>query len=151
MKSGGNYIVKTHFPQNNNQPDRYPILNELFKNCKFVTVQRDINKTYQSTLVWKELGANKYVKYLEGIERFNDFWSDYSLLKVSFDELINPHMYSNILDKIGILLECDRNDKIIYPFPKNATIRVYFAKAMTRILGRFAPIVNTTIRFNLTP
>ncbi len=91
------------------------------------------------------------MKYLEGIERFNDFWSDYSLLKVSFDELINPHMYSNILDKIGILLECDRNDKIIYPFPKNATIRVYFAKAMTRILGRFAPIVNTTIRFNLTP
>jgi hypothetical protein len=39
---------------------------------------------------------------------------------------------------------------MIHPYPKTAKYKIYTAKALTRLVGRNAPVVNTTIRFGKT-
>jgi hypothetical protein len=147
---GGSYVVKTHYPQTDNQPNRCPYMLKVFKCCKIITVRRDVNQAVRSALAWGLPQAINEDEYRTSIERFYEFWQDYKLLVLDFKELVNPALFPKAVAKIGRYLRCKPRSPLIYNIPKNRPLAIYLAKGATRLLGKYAPLVNTTINFNRT-
>ncbi len=78
---------------------------------------------------------------------FQDFWQQFKVHYVTFDRLTTPGLYPELVSEIGSWIDTEPNARIIRPFPKNRRWMVYTFKALTRLLGRHSPIINTTIAF----
>ena len=150
LLGGGNYVVKTHFPQVDDDPSRLDYMLQVFEHGKIVTVHRDVNSVVKSALAWGLLRKSEEGEYRLNIDKFNNYWKNYDLLSLEFEELVDYSLYPGAVAKIGNYLRCQPRSQIIRSISKKRPFAVYLAKASTRFFGRYAPIINTTINFNNT-
>jgi hypothetical protein len=163
LAGSGGYVIKTHYPQflKHRRDDYEQLIRQVAEKARIITVARDPSETFRSTRSWlasneasanpinlKQLeSANDWSNYESAVAEFNTFWSQFPLLSIDYRRLINPAEFPSIISSISEWIELPHRSRIIPPPPKRAKMRVYVAKAMTRLLGNKAPTINTTIRF----
>jgi len=141
----GGYIVKTHFPQIGYSDTRNKVLEKIVRRSYIISPQREIQEIIKST--------ERFLKYeaqfdiYNSVEIFEKYWGSHNKMLVPYDSLTDPQKCSEIIKRIGCYIGLEQNQKIILPPRKNAKNTVYFWKLSTRMLGRYSPIVNTTISF----
>ncbi len=149
LLKGGAYVVKTHFPQVYSDPARAYFVRFIARHSYIITVTRNPDQTYWSTYRWGQAIAADKKKYMVSLQRFRQFWAEATRLDISFSELTDMVTYERVLGKIGNFIHVDINDgsRVIYPVPKKLRLKIYIMKALTRLLGKYSPVINTTIRF----
>lgn len=159
LLSSGGYLIKTHFPQVGDHPDRAPLIEAVARRSRILTIYRDPKATYRSTRAWldEESKGNDMMSvaeseegYNESLRRFNEFWGRFEHLQIDFRDLTSPQKQPETIRQIGEWLGQEPRSPMVFPYPKTAKFKVYTAKALTRIVGRRAPVINTTIRFGRT-
>ena len=139
--------------------ERSPLVEAVARQSRILTINRDPKASYRSTRAWLEAESNVSRMmsvaesediYYESLRRFNEFWARFEHLPIDFHDLTNPQSQPETIRKIGEWIGQEPRSPMIYPYPKTAKLKVYSAKALTRLFGRHAPVVNTTIRFGKT-
>ena len=81
---------------------------------------------------------------------FNDFWGDVEKLSFHFNKLTDSSQTSAIVSAISKHIGVSSDEKL-YPVPlKKEKKKVYLRKILTRLLGKYAPVINTTVGFSKT-
>ena len=145
---GGNYIVKTHYPQNNYNDGREEILSRIFDKSKIITINRNIDSALKSAFAWGLLNKENESTYRKRIAEFHKYWENYDILSLQFEDIISRGNFPESIKRIEAHISCKAQTPISFPASKNSPFSIYSAKILTRILGRFTPVVNTTINFN---
>jgi hypothetical protein len=140
----GGYVVKTHFPQktalNYEQQVR-----AVAEHAIVLTPVRAPDEVYRSAI---KFGASMDEKeFTEQIVQFEAFWKQYHPLLVPFVALTTHADYESLLATIGQHIGLTPNRNPVFPFSKDQRTLVYLIKLLTRTLGRYSPVVNTTISF----
>jgi hypothetical protein len=152
----GGYVVKTHYPQVGfHQPWRAPHFERLIPPCRIVTVERDREETYRSSAKWYASeprdGDLRVAATREEYERtanlFDEYWKGHEVLRLDFRRVLDPTSTPKLISEIADWIGAEPRSRPVPPFPKNARTRVFVSKALTRMIGRRAPVVNTTLRF----
>lgn len=152
LLEGGGYVVKTHYPQRFVHPERELFIREIVAHSTIITIERELEEVFRSTASWSNINsvAQSQEEYINSVARFKSFWNQFESLKINFSEIVKRESYSDLVDKIGNYIDAEpRNNTIYPPLPKDR-LYVYFVKFLTRTLGRYSPVVNTTIRFRQT-
>ncbi len=157
LLSSGGYVVKTHFPQVDDRPEWIRSVEAVARRSRILITYRDQKETYRSTRGWLEAEPEVVGKtmslaesedvYYESLRRFEDFWGQFEALRISYHDLIDRRRQPELIREIGAWIGQEPRSPMIRPYPKTAKVRPYAAKALTRLIGRHAPVINTTIRF----
>jgi hypothetical protein len=141
----GNYVIKTHYPQNPLPEAARELLARLREKAVVICPQRN------------ELDVKRSLKNFQPETTEDDFhiakkafeneWGGVGLC-VRFDEMVNPERFPSVIEalarELGLPLP-----SIFHPPPSpSERSRVIRLKLLTRLLGPLAPQINTTIRFN---
>lgn len=147
LKRGGCYVIKTHYP-NSHYPDAaLAALKELAADAFIIQPVRRIEDVRRSQAA---AGISRPDEFPWMVDSFDSFWKDYPKLEVQFSDLIAPSQCPAAVDEIGRFIGLKPAEPKILPPAKGETRRVLMTKAMTRLLGRYSPLINTTIGFALT-
>jgi hypothetical protein len=148
IKCGG-YVLKTHFPQVNFHPDREVFIRKIAANSKIITTERNLDDSFSSSKGWSKTYpiAQSQETYLQSVDMFRTFWGEYDYMNVSFSEIIDRVRFAGLVHRIGNYIGASPNIRTIYSPRPDEKLNVYMIKAITRILGRYSPVVNTTIKF----
>ncbi len=141
----GGYIVKTHYPQIRPAAGFEEPLRRVIQHSRLMAPVRDLEAVYQSSLIFGASASRP--EFDRQVARFQVFWEQFKVHHVAFDRLTTPGLYPELVAEIGSWIDAEPNARIVYPFPKNRRWKVYTFKALTRLLGRHSPIINTTIAF----
>ena len=145
--AGSGQLVKTHFPFRNAGNDQY--IDDIIRASTVILVHRDVESVIRSLRNWQANATrgNLVVAETEMLrQEYQDFW-DYWQARadhvVDFGDLFHPEGIE------GLLVRCGRDpacvEKIRTPPPKTARMRIYANKALTRLLGKHAPKIDTSI------
>lgn len=141
-------IFKTHYPQ-----DELPITEDEFNvflstaNPIIVATQRD------SDSVFKSASSSSFPRYTErdefdrDVRRHHLFWESKIALTLPLDKLLQQDSYRLLLQKLEVLLKKTARKNPIFPRAKHAKNRVLCDKLFTRIMGKNAKSINTTVGF----
>lgn len=142
-------VLKTHYPQvklDMNTGDLADF-NQLLSKSHIIIPCRDSESVLKSA---SSKSFNYYANtndFQEDAKRFAGYWSAVDHLTIPFESLVDraqfPSLMGLIEKWIGVMLAA----KIVYPFKKSQKMKVYGCKLLTRLIGKYAPIVNTTIGF----
>jgi len=138
----GAYIIKTHYPQVYNQ-ELASAVELITASAKIIVINRDESQTLKSYLSFVETASLS--EWAPAHEKFKHYWKGISTLNVEFSELTSYQKYPIVIDKIQKYIELPRSKNLIRPPTENQILRAYFSKLMTRVFGRYAHRINTTI------
>lgn len=149
--SAAGYIIKTHYPSSRSYVREHWI-RSLAEESVLVTVHRPIEQIRKSLERWiaaePELGEIK--RHLDGLEQeireFTAFWSQFSPYCIEFKELFEETLAVKIIADLAKLTGSDIRPLAGAAVPLRDKKKVYLNKALTRLLGRHAPRIDTTIR-----
>jgi hypothetical protein len=143
------YVVKTHFPQNVSTPEMQEALQKLLNaDTIVVTTTRDTGDIFKSHLKFTDLHRSVSPNlHQESITRFDDYWHSKPKLTIRFEHMTDSKYHVECITKIASQLGQEVPGRVVGPYLKNQRIRVYCSKALTRILGKRAPVINTTFYF----
>lgn len=144
----GAYVVKTHYPQVYCEREREVYLQRVAENSHIITVDRNPEHTFRSSSGWGQSIAEHKRIYQESVQRFKSFWANREMLRLSFPRLIDPAHHEKTVSLISNYIQVPNGEPLLGPLPAKHRFQIYISKAMTRLLGRYAPIINTTIRFS---
>lgn len=141
----GPYVVKTHFPQ-----VQVPGLSEAVQliaaRSRILIPRRNRDSIIKSSLLFDaDLSAESINA---AFAQFDDFWSRYDHMDVQFARLIHRDQYQAVMSEISKFIGNATRKKLIFPPAKDEKMKVYIIKAMTRLIGKYSPVVNTTISFS---
>lgn len=147
ITSQAGYLVKTHMPLN--VPDDMSgnsRVKELIDEGIVVTVRRSRADVCRSLGNWHGLDMTEAEQHY-GVEydRFWQIWDGHNGISLTFEELFNPTAMQKFLQRLG--KETDTSPASRYTAPpsgKNRN-RIYANKMLTRLLGRRATRIDTTI------
>jgi hypothetical protein len=146
IKQAGAYLVKTHYPQLGGQePGRAEFMKSLCDLGTAVTVNRDQRSVERSFAIFTDLESP--VDLTEEYQRFGDFWSDHADVAIDFTDLTTQ--WAPTMDRVWAATGLAPEGPLRKPLPRSQRYRVYANKVLTRLLGRRAPVINTTIGFAL--
>jgi hypothetical protein len=148
IKCGG-YALKTHFPQVNFHPDREVFIRKIAASSKIITIERNLDDSFYSCKAWSKTYpiAQSQETYLQSVDMFRNFWGQYDCMKVSFSEIIDRDRFADLVHRIGNYIGVSPRIRTIYSPRPDEILNVYMIKTITRILGQYSPVVNTTIKF----
>ena len=141
-------IIKTHYPQID-IPDFDVYLRSITSKGNYI-VLTPIRNLDDVTVSLKKFGnKSKHTGISEQqYTIFKDYWIKYNPKNILFSDLVSRDSYKSCIKSISIYIDEPSNKEIIYPPCKNTKrFYVYFWKFLTRSIGRYSPIVNTTISF----
>jgi hypothetical protein len=147
LKRGGCYVIKTHYPNTYYSADALAALKELAADAYII---QPVRRAEDVRLSQAACGLSTPEEFPRMVEAFDSFWRDYPKLSVQFTDLTDPTRCPAAIEDIGRFINQKPVESKILPPAKDATRRVLMIKAMTRLLGRNAPVINTTIGFALT-
>jgi len=149
VQASGGMIHKTHFPQYPQCLDQKKDYIEFFKGKKVIITDRNKEDTFRSLSNFGELGKRKSVRFDFHYEEFQKFWHSHpNVLRLRYEDLIQPEKIPKILESICCFLELPYPDEPRYARRKKDRYRILFDKALTRLLGAKAPIINTGIQLS---
>jgi hypothetical protein len=118
----------------------------LIKAACVVTIRRDRAKVCQSLGRWSGLDQTAAeAKYGPEYDRFWDFWEGQVTLTVTFEDLFRQEAMQNLLAQIAERTGTQPAQHFKAPPTATRPGRIYATKMLTRIVGRRAPRVDTTI------
>lgn len=141
----GECVIKTHYPQLIPEGKKEVIL-KLARESHVILLTRPIEQTYRSLDAWGIAG--NFDEYTTLVNEFYAFWRSVAphSIEVSFDELTNRDQFENVVEKISRSTGVVKKTRISFPVnPKNVRSLI-LTKVATRLLGRYAPTINTGIR-----
>jgi len=141
----GPYVVKTHFPQ-----VQVPGLSEAVRliasRSRILIPRRNPDSIIKSSLLFDaDLSAESINA---AFAQFDGFWLQYEHMDVQFERLTHRDRYHALMHEISRFIGSDARKSLIFPPAKNEKMKVYLIKAMTRLIGKYSPVVNTTISFS---
>ena len=71
-------------------------------------------------------------------------------MTIPFARVSTRQGYESLLAEIGQHIGITPNQKTVYPIPKDHRLSVFLVKFLTRLLGCWSPLINTTIAFAKT-
>ena len=84
------------------------------------------------------------------VEAYEQFWETVPKLDVPLDGLADPRKCTDAIQRISDHIGQRPRQPPVLPRLKAATAGVLLDKVLTRLPGRRAPVINTTIGFALT-
>jgi hypothetical protein len=146
------YVVKTHFPLGLPDPAAHAdTVARLAKDALVITVRRDPDAIRASLSRWSAQapGAAALDRYLadldDNLAAFWAEWQDRADIALTFDELFDPARMQDVLAQIAAATGTRAARRYRHAPPKRGIRRIYAQKALTRLAGRRAPRINTTI------
>lgn len=145
------YIVKTHFP-NGNREQMASAIQNLAKESVVVVVRRPVDDIRKSLIRWRDAepglkGISRQLENLDGeIIDFERFWKGFSPYVIEYSDLFDPQNCRKIVTDIAKLADCVPRERSGALVPVRSKHLVYINKALTRVFGRHAPRIDTTIR-----
>jgi len=141
-------VVKTHFPETPLAEPYASALAALAPRALVLMPRRPTAEIRKSLAKW---GVDVPAAEFDEIEsRFLNFWTPFSPLTVEFSALLNAPKVQALLAEIakraGSSLRL--NSKLVMPSPSR--FGVYVDKLLTRLSGKSAPRINTTIGYRLS-
>ncbi len=144
---GGGHIVKTHLPIKVAK-DRIqdPRIETLFRNAVVITVKRDTDSILDSLERWNAFEGDAYRQNCNAmIKEFWNFWQDRPHTSIAFRDLFDAQEMEQIISDICEQTGSEMVRPIRGPSDPAKKSKIYFNKAATRLLGKFAPKIDTTI------
>ncbi len=148
----GACVIKTHYPQSP-ATKRDEEMIRLAAAAKVLLLRRDSDDTYRSQTSW---GISEHLHdrqvYQESVERFYRFWEANAAdcLQLEYDELIDRDRFAALVERVGTFIGLSPSEKLRYPINPKSITQLAATKASTRLLGKFAPVINTGIRSGMT-
>lgn len=138
--------IKTHFPEVEMAEAYSKVLAQVASKAVVLTPRRPAKEILRSLEKW---GMAPPAAEFAAIEAKCDaFWAPFAPLKVEFASLLDAAKLNEVLDRIAQRTGLKRNGATPV-MPSKNRLGVYLDKGLTRLLGRGAPRVNTTIGFKL--
>ncbi len=141
--------IKTHYPQVELAERYLSALKSAAARALILTPRRPGEEIRKSLAKW---GENFTAEEFAQIERrFDEFWGPFSPVTVNFSTLLESGGIESL-----IKLVTERTGLAPVPnkppvMPARNRLGIYFDKVLTRLLGRGAPRINTTIGYRLAP
>ncbi|WP_425093864.1 hypothetical protein [Tropicimonas sp. S265A] len=141
------HVIKTHMPLS--VPDSMasdPAITDLLAQGLVITVRRDRGDVCRSLARWHGIALEEAeAEYGPQYDRFWEFWTGRPQIALSFKDLFAPEKMRQTLADLAAA-SGTTPAKRYNPPPANTTKnRIYANKMMTRLAGRHAPRVDTTI------
>lgn len=144
--------MKTHFPLGFPLPDNHAAkVAALAHDALVITVERRPEEVKASLVSWanNDAGSATLDGYIAGIDAnldaFWSVWRDRSDIALNFEDLFDPSRMAGILTQVAQDLGVSARARYRPMPPKRQMNRIYVHKGLTRLLGRHAPQINTTI------
>lgn len=141
------YILKTHMPIGTG-PDgpADPRIPDLFAAGVVITVRRDRAEVCTSLARWHRLAEDApMTRYEAQYDAFWDFWEPRDRIGIGFADLFRPDRMIPVLDTLCAQTGARRSGHFTGPSSSADRTRIYASKALTRLVGRHAPRIDTSI------
>ncbi len=147
LASVGGVTIKTHYPQVELAAPYLSALKSVAGRAFILTPRRPAGEIRKSLAKWGEDVTAAEFAELES--RFEAFWGPFSPVTVNFSTLLDPGGVETL-----IALVAERTRLAPRPgrrpvMPARHRFGIYLDKVLTRLLGRGAPRINTTIGYRL--
>lgn len=141
--------IKTHFPETPLAEPYASRLASLASRALILMPRRTASDIRRSMEKWgMEFSPDEFA---EVERRFQNFWAPFSPLIVDFPALLDPARLRLFLGLVAERAGLDFKENKNPCMPARHRWGVYFDKALTRVFGRKAPRINTTIGYRLSP
>lgn len=141
------YILKTHMPLNT--PDympENPHIQALIRQGVVVTINRPRAEVCRSIARWRKLSEQvSEERYGPEYDQFWAHWADMDQNRVDFSDLFDPALMQPFLQTLAERTGTRLAASYVGPPTSDRKQRIYLNKTLTRMLGRHAPRVDTTI------
>jgi hypothetical protein len=141
-------VIKTHFPETPLAEPYASALAALAPRALVLMPRRPTSEIRKSLAKW---GVEVSAAEFDEIEsRFLNFWTPFSPLTIEFSALLNPPKVQALLAEIAKRASpgLRQNSKLV--MPSQSRFGVYVDKLLTRLSGKSAPRINTTIGYRLS-
>lgn len=141
------YVVKTHLPVAHPAATRKPRITDLFDAAIVLTVHRDLAAMETSALRWwSDLEERKVLDTVRAdYDLFWSFWRDRPRIALEFGDLFDAERMDAVLADLSARTNVPRTTRYRGPMPRTRSRLIYANKALTRLVGRHAPRIDTTI------
>lgn len=140
-------VIKTHYPQVH-PPGFELAIDALQANSIVISPERNYDDIARSL---RQFGKEENGFSKDAAQDFREYWHKHSPFIVAFEDMIEPEKATEILVNLAALTHCRLKKKIIFPPAKDTPLLwVYLCKFLTRLLGKFSPVINTTISFKIS-
>ena len=146
ITSRAGYIIKTHLPIGLDESvTTNGHVQRLIKDGIVLTVRRDRDAVIRSEMRWQDDQAETHADYEAAYDAFWRFWQDQDQIALDFKALFDPVRMGALMDDLAVRTRTATKVRFKpAPSPTGKT-GIYANKALTRLLGRHAPLINTTI------
>ncbi len=148
LRSIQGVLIKTHYPETPLPATYVTALSEIATRSIVLTPIRDIEEIRTSLSKWDVEFTPLQLAEIKS--RFELFWYPFSPTAIEFTQLLDANGVKLILsklDKLTGLTSLRINEPVM---PAQSRMGVYVDKLLTRIVGRRAPRINTTIGYRLS-
>lgn len=141
------YVVKTHYPFTMPRtPPPEAAVSTFFDNTLVITIHRDRSAMLKSLARWHSITLEEaQARFDHRFDAFDAFWTHRNRLNIEHELLFDRDAMQALIQKIADETETTPAKKFVPPPPRDAVRRIYLMKAATRLLGRHAFCINTTI------
>jgi hypothetical protein len=141
--------IKTHYPQVGLTGPYLAALQTLAARAFIVAPRRPAEQIRKSLAKW---GENISVEEFAELEkRVEAFWGPFSPMTVQFKTLLDPAGVQALISSVAERTHLDPKSGNQPVMPARSRLGIYCDKVLTRMLGRAAPRINTTIGYRLVP
>jgi len=140
------HILKTHFPVGVPAAKADPRLAGVLDSGIALVLRRDRASILASLARWHHSDTESAErKFGPQIDAFEAYWAPRERIDVGFRELFSAEAMQALLARIADRSGTAALPRFVPPPGTGEQRRIYLDKAVTRLLGRHAPRVNTTI------
>lgn len=141
------YVIKTHMPIVHPDAPLNRHLLEILNAAVVVTVHRDVDAMVRSAERWWKRAEAKTVgnTIRESYEKFWAFWRDRPRVELEFEDLFRADTMRMVLANLSTKTGSPYSELYTPPISADRSKIIYANKALTRLMGRYAPRVDTTI------
>jgi hypothetical protein len=141
--------IKTHYPQVELAAPYLSALKSAAARAVILTPRRPAAEIRKSLAKWGEDVSAAEFAELES--RFEAFWAPFSPVTVNFSTLLDPRGVETLIALVAERTRLAPRSGRKPVMPARHRLGIYLDKVLTRLLGRGAPRINTTIGYRLAP
>lgn len=141
------YILKTHMPigLQEGQPSDLRI-QKIFDAGVVITIRRDRADVTRSLARWHHMASGADMSEYEAqYDTFWNFWDRRKRIHLDFTDLFASKKMASVLETLCADTGSTRAKRLTGPVSGTGKARIYTNKALTRLAGRHAPLVDTSI------
>lgn len=140
------YVLKTHVPIEVSGAPVAPQFVSLLDAAVVLTVQRDPVAMVRSMARWMQAPAEDVADaVLADRTAFETFWMGRPQIALAFEDLFLPERMQSVLAEVGMKTGAEPVARYVPPPKADRMGKIMVHKTLTRVLGKHAPRIDTTI------